>query len=279
VKRAIKDRVIGYHRFSAYDLSEKAMRQAADVLLCFKPDYILGYSVALDCFARANKDRERALADLGIKVVIGAAERFPDARSIDRLHEMFNCPVAMEYGSVETSLIAHMTPNGGYDVFWGSFFLEAHPVSPGSSTAKVLVTSLFPRCFPLVRYDLGDEIELDAPTDTPVLGLTKFARVRGRCNDHVRLEDGTLVHSEVFTHAVRECRGVDSYQVALNGDRPRILFTSHVPNDVDVPGIRRRLSVVHSDLAGWEIVHVRTLEQTVAGKTPMIITRPSSRLE
>jgi phenylacetate-CoA ligase len=267
----VKDYVLGYYRFSAYDLSEAAMRCAGDELLKFRPDYVIGYAVALDALERANANRAERFNDLGIKLIIGAAERFPRDDSRSRMAKTFGCPVAMEYGSVETSLIAHEHPSGGYNVFWANYFIEAQPLSSNSSLAKILVTSLFPRCFPLVRYDVGDEIVLDAPAKLPLNSLRRFANVRGRCNDRVTLTDGTVVHSEAFTHAIRECADVTGYQIVVTDGRPTIYFTSLAPGKVNVADIRRRLSIVHHELAQLDVVHVPRLKQTMAGKTPMIV--------
>jgi hypothetical protein len=58
------------------------------------------------------------------------------------------------------------------------------------------------RLFPLVRYELGGEIEL-APASDPV-AVAAFARVLAHCNDDVTLSDGQRVHPEAFTHALME---------------------------------------------------------------------------
>lgn len=274
-RRELTDRLLGYHRFSAYDLRPEALRRATAALIDFRPDYMIGYSFALDMLARAAGDRREATRDLGLRVVIGTAESFPSAESIPRLSDLFDCPVAMEYGAVETGVVAHTHPDGGYRVFWRSFLIEAD-AAPGE-TAPLRITTLYPRSTPLVRYEIGDEIVLPQDAPRPAVGLAAFPRLMGRCNDYVETNDGMLVHSEAISHAVRTCPGVRGYQVRQQGTRIRLLYTSDQGLDEsDAAGIRDRLGKVHRDLASIPLERVEALEQTVAGKTRMIVRLPES---
>ena len=272
-QREVQDRLLGYHRYSAYDLRDEAMRDAAAEMLRFRPDYVMGYSVALDRFVRVNEALAPAIGELGVKVVIGAAEAFPSPDTRARLEELFRCPVAMEYGSVETNLVAHSAPQRGYRTFWRSYFVEAAPAESGRSGRKILVTSLYPRCVPLIRYEIGDEIIPD-PGDASGLGVRRFTAVAGRCNDYVRLEDGAAIHSEAFTHAVRSFHQVKGYQI-VQRDRDlaiRLLADEPLPQPVH-DGIHANLARIHPLLAAIEVRRVPQLETTVAGKTPMVLRR------
>jgi phenylacetate-coenzyme A ligase PaaK-like adenylate-forming protein len=269
-RRTARDALLGYARFSAYDLRQDAMRRAVADMLRFRPDYVLGYSVALDCLARANESCSAELGALGIKAVIAAGESFPTSGSARRLERLFGAPVAMEYGAVETDLVAHMYPGCGYRVFWKSYIVET-TTQAASGRAAVRVTSLYPRCFPLVRYELGDEIEVGGPL-SPKAGLLGFDRVVGRCNQYVTLLDGTVVHSEAFSHAVRAHREIKAFQVVI-GERDALqlmLVADGWTNAVE-RAIRTRLSCVHALLGAIPIHVVSTLGQTRAGKTPMIV--------
>jgi phenylacetate-CoA ligase len=267
-KRELFDRLLSYRRFSAYDLGFENMRRAAHALLRFSPRYLVGYSVALDAFARANRDLAAPLRALGLKVVIGAAERFPFADSERLLSDLFGCQVAMEYGSVETGLIAHTAPAGGYQTFWNTYFVEAEPAG-ADRAAAIRVTSLYPRCFPLVRYELGDEIELEDDCPHPIL---RFRRVIGRCNDYLLLPTGEHIHSEAITHAVRSFGDVTGYQVIQQPSQIRLYLTA--PNQLPaecIAEIQRRLKVVHPLLAEVTIQQCGHLQHTIVGKHPMVI--------
>ncbi|MEX2399819.1 MAG: hypothetical protein WD423_03540, partial [Rhodothermales bacterium] len=142
--RGTKDALAGYRRFSAYDVSDEAMRRAGDELLDFKPDYVLAYASALDRFARVNRDR--SFAHLNLKVAIATAESFPRADSAAVIEDVLGCPVAMEYGCVETGPLAYQHPDGTYHVFWRHYYLESVPSPDVHGAHELLVTGLHPRC-------------------------------------------------------------------------------------------------------------------------------------
>jgi len=270
-RRELNDRLVGYCRFSAYDISDAAMQAAVERILAFRPDYLLGYSVALDRFERvaaAHRDRLRAL---GLKVVIGTSEGLPHSDSAQRISDTFGCPVAMEYGAVEAMGVAYTRPEGDYRVFWHSYLAEAER---RGARWVLRLTSLYPRSLPLVRYEIGDEVELPAGSPDHAIGLASFERLIGRCNDYVAMTDGALVHSEVFSHAVRPCAAIRGYQVVQDGADLRLrVTTSGGLSEQDEAGLRRRLAVAHPDLAEIALERVEALTLTVAGKTPMILRR------
>jgi phenylacetate-CoA ligase len=266
--RQLSDRLLGYHRFSAYDLRPEALRRAAGELLRFRPDWVLGYSVALDQFARANLERREELRRAGVRAVVATAEGFPAPDSAARLSDLLACPVAMEYGAVETGLIAHTHPSGGYRVSWRSVLLEAEPSETGH---RLRVTTLTPRCTPLVRYEIGDEVELGGSPGSSV-GVAAFERVIGRCNDYVPLPDGTRIHSEAFSHALRPCVEIASFQVAVGSADLRVRYVARADLSAERLGeIRERLRKIHPGLAAARFERVEVIHQSVAGKTPMIV--------
>jgi len=264
--RQVKDRMLGYTRFPAYDLSIEAMRRARHALQKSGAVYAIGYSVALDRFARANEGERMSLSPR-LKAVIGTAESFPFSDSASLVERVFQAPAAMEYGAVETNLIAHSVPQGGFRAFWLSYFLEARERGP-SGGYKLLLTSLYPRCFPLLRYDIGDEIELPAPA----IGVASFNRVIGRCNDYLELDDGLKIHSEAITHSLSGVKAISGYQMVQEGKRLLLRLTLHDElDDAEKAGIRERLTRIHQSLAATEFEIVETLERTAAGKTPMVV--------
>lgn len=263
--RRAKDRLLGYHRFSAYDLSETSMRRAAEEMLRFRPSYVIGYGVALDTFARFNADFAAKLRELPIKAVVGTAERFPFADSGEVIADVFGCTVAMEYGAVETGVMAHTCPQGGYRTFWQHYFLDA------DGDGSLNVTCLYDRCLPLVRYAIEDRIRF-AVEEESRLGLRRFQEVIGRCNDYVQLADGTRVHSEAFSHCVRDIPQISKYQVVQNGDEVAIhLVLNQSLAEDQISRIHAKLSKVHPRLEGIAIEERTALTQTVAGKTPMVV--------
>ena len=102
--------------------------------------------------------------------------------------------------------------------------------------------------------------------------MGRFERVLGRCNDYVQLSDGAVIHSEVFSHALRDYPAVDAFQVVI--DKHGTLAIHYVSRraepDKEVASAPQRLARIHPELAKVRLVQVERLEQTVAGKTRMV---------
>jgi phenylacetate-CoA ligase len=272
--RRLKDALLGYDRFPAYDLRPEALRAAVSALLIARPEYLIGYSVALDFLARANRDRRDALRGLRLKLVVGTAESFPTPESIDLLADLFGCPVGMEYGAVETGVMAHTHPDGGFRFFWRSYLCEALPRARGHA---LLVTSLYPRSFPLVRYDIGDEIEIPGAAGEHLSSIDWCERIHGRSNEFVLLPDGAIIHSEAFSHVFKPFSEIRGFQVVQAGDRLTIRIAT--PSELAGPTvaeIRARMRDIHPGLADATLERCDALQQTIAGKTRMVIRKPDA---
>ena len=265
--RTAKDAALGYRRHSAYDLSREGLRGAGRALIAHRPAWVLGYAAALDRFARVNADRAGTFAQLGLEVAVATGESFPASDSRERLAGVLGCPVAMEYGTVETGPLAHEHPEDGWRTFWQHWHLEADPES-----GEAIVTALFPRATPLIRYRLGDLLGAEDLTP-PLLSLD---RVVGRANATLVLDDGAPIHSEAFSHAFREEPVIEAFQVrGLTGGQIEMRYLGPRALDMtELERVRGRLAKIHPRLAKIELRHAERLPQTVAGKTLQVIREP-----
>jgi len=275
--RVWKDSALGYYRFSAYQLDPAKLREACDEMLRFKPAYMLCYSSALDYFCRVNEDRAEELKALNLKMAFGTGESFPFPDSPQWVNKTLSCPCAMEYGSVETGIMGFSRPVpkglGHFDLFWQSYFIEANEVGP-SGGRVIRLTSLFPKKFPLMRYEIGDEVRL-FEGDSP-LGLTRVQSIVGKSLSFVTMPDGTKVHSVAFEHSVRTVPGVERFQlVSKQGVITLKIVAPGVDQVAATRAIHELMFKIHPSLAAAKIEFTDQLIQTVAGKTPMVVLEES----
>ena len=270
-KRSLADWALGYTRWSAYHLSDEELQLAGDALIQSRARYVIGYSSALDRFARTNAGRGNKFQALGLKAVIATAEGFAQSDSRARIQACFGCPVLMEYGSVETGPLAYEMLGGGYEVFSAHNRLECLSHSIHSNRREITVTSLTPRAMPLLRYAVGDLIE----TSQSEHSITSFTRVIGRSNDAVSTPSGGTIHSEVFTHIMRDLPGVAAYQV-VRGESGIVHLLRYEAEAAMASAIleelRRRLALIDPDLPKIKVVRVEHIERSVAGKSLMVVT-------
>ena len=275
-QRIGKDALVGYHRHSAYDLSAGALHRAGEALLRARPRYVLAYASALDRFVQVNAHRAGEFHQLGLRLVVATAEAFPRATSASTAAEVLGAPVRMEYGSVESGPIAHETRDGSYRAFWRDHYLELRPSASSPAAWELLLTSLYPRAFPLIRYAIGDLIRDPVFSGESVVG---FGGVVGRCNDYIETRSGQVIHSEALAHVLKEMPDVLAYQIveSAGGSSVINLVTRRDLVAADLAAIRHRLHIISPELASTPIYRVAGLTQTAAGKTPSVIRAPRSR--
>lgn len=263
--------LVGFKRYSAYDLSEKKLKKAGEEILKFKPKYIIGYSKALYMLAKANEEKKEKFHKLNLKVVLGAAEGFDQIEDGNYVSEVFGCPVGLQYASMETNYIAQTHPNGNYRALYKNHIIECvDDKGNPSDTGRILITSLYPRAFPLVRYELGDIIVNCKKDNNSVYA---FERIEGRNNDFLLLDDQTPIHSEGVTHAIKFSSIITSYQIRYTKNKKYTIYVKadEKLTDKDFIKIKSRLNQVDPRLSKLDIKQVDKLKQTVAGKTNWLI--------
>lgn len=270
---ALTERLLGTCRFPAHGLDDAKLRLACDALLRFKPASIMTLAGVLDAFCRVNADRAVHLRALRLKVAIASGEPFPSPDTPDLVNRVLGCRCAMEYGSVETGPLGFTRPlpmgMGHFEFFWRNHLIEAG--EPGPAGGRVIrVTSLYPRKFPLIRYEIGDEVRMFKEDDPR--SLTRAHAILGTARCAVHLADGTSLHAVAFERALRTVPGVERFQViARNGSVALKLIAPdadhHALTDLVVAALRG----IHPSLASARIEFTTLLGQTLSGHTPLMV--------
>jgi phenylacetate-CoA ligase len=91
-----------------------------------------------------------------IKMVKGTSEKIFDSYQ-EEVRKAFGKKMISEYGAAETGIIAFECPKGKMHINMETVIVE-------EENNEVLVTNLISRSFPVIRYKLGDYIELDPGT-------------------------------------------------------------------------------------------------------------------
>jgi phenylacetate-CoA ligase len=273
LKRAWKDRLLGYRRTYPFSLiSDQDYLDALEKIVQFRPDYIMGHSSIVERFAFVNRACASELRLLHLKGVVLSAEMLNSPYSARVIEEVFGCPVIQEYGAAEVDVMAYSTPQGYFSAFWNNHFLEILP-SNDEKGGELLVTSLFPRCCPIIRYRIGDTIQLLDEDDGIEYGISRFKDIGGRVLDFLLMPDGQKVFAYIFPFVVRDdYELISRLQVVQSSQGYRMDVQSPVeslPEKV-TDEMRRKLGKLHPDLSAIEIRVVKQLHQTERGKTPLI---------
>ena len=131
------------------------------------------------------------------------------------------------------------------------------------------MTSLNVRALPLLRYAIGDVV-WPGPFDP----ARQFESVGGRVNDAIILSGGAPIHSEAFTHVVRDLSDIRVYQIVghPDGGIPTMRYEADDPlSDAIVARLRDRLALIDPALRETGIERVDKIPLSVAGKHRMVV--------
>lgn len=191
-KEKIKDCLAARIRFPVFDLSEAKLKKMLDEFRRHQFVYINGYTSSLVFFARHIIDQGLVLSEIcpSLKVAVTTSEVCDD---IDRqiMEKGFGIKVVNEYGAAELDLIAFQDKEGDWLMNYETLFIElldeaGNPTRPGEE-GRVVITSLYNRAMPFIRYELGDMAVSSERTKGPFRLLDK---VVGRTNDIIVLPSG-----------------------------------------------------------------------------------------
>ena len=191
-KERVKDLLSNRYRFTIFDLSDAVLEK---VLLKFqnkKFDYINGYTSSIVLFAKFLQKKNIVLTSVcpTLKCCIVTSEMlFDDDKML--LEKQFGVSVVNEYGASELDLIAFQNPEGEWQVNSETLFVEIldeeNKVLPNGKEGRIVITSLYNKAHPFIRYDIGDVGILDENSTSKKPILKKLI---GRTNDIAVLPSG-----------------------------------------------------------------------------------------
>jgi len=191
-KERFKDFLSHRYRFTIFDLSDVVLEK---VLLKFRQkrfDYINGYTSSIVLFAKFLQQKNMVLKTVcpTLKCCVVTSEMlFEDDKVL--LEKQFGVPVVNEYGASELDLIAFQNPSGEWQVNSETLFVEIlddqNNVLPNGKEGRVVITSLYNKAHPFLRYDIGDVGILDEKSTFKKPILKKLI---GRTNDIAVLPSG-----------------------------------------------------------------------------------------
>lgn len=191
-KERLKDFLSQRYRFTIFDLSDEVLDGFIKHFKSKKFDYINGYTSSIVLFAKYLQQKNIVLKNIcpSMKVCVVTSEMLFDEDKL-LMETQFGVPVVNEYGASELDLIAFENTNGEWQVNAETLFLEIldennQPV-PNGKEGKIVITSLYNKAHPFIRYEIGDIGILDEKSTFKKPILKKLI---GRTNDVAILPSG-----------------------------------------------------------------------------------------
>jgi phenylacetate-CoA ligase len=201
-------------------MSQADLEKFVVLLRRYRPRYLKAYAQAAAMFARYCRNHAD---DIKFDGIITSAEVLtPENRAT--IEETFGGRVFNRYGCREVSVIAsECEAHSGMHVNADALIVEIQPSDDaGSAMGRVLVTDLYNRSMPLIRYEIGD-LASWAPSGRCECGrsLPRLAEVAGRTTDFLSLPNGSVVSGPSLalligqTPEVRQAQFVQTSQTAV----------------------------------------------------------------
>lgn len=205
IQERLKDRISLRRRFNIFDLSEKKMEAFLKRFKKSNFNYLNGYTSAIVLFARFLKEKGIVLKELcpSLKICIVTSERLFE-KDKELIENALGVQVINEYGASEVGLIAFEDRDNHWIVNSEDLYIEIldenDHILPYGEEGRVVITSLYNKAHPMIRYDIGDFgcLSKKSTLKKPIL-----EKLIGRTNDIARLPDGKVVPGLTFYYVTK----------------------------------------------------------------------------
>lgn len=170
--------------------------------------------------------REHFRNESRIQTVISTSETLTD-QTRKKLQEFFGpaCRIVARYSNTENGILGQEeTENNTYTLNWASYYfeifkLESDEPAPSGELGRIIVTDLFNRAFPMIRYDTGDVGKIIHPQH----GFPVLSELYGRRMDLIYDTQHRVVSPLLLCRTMRLSKGIEQWQFIQNSPTHYIL--------------------------------------------------------
>ena len=206
LRRKCMDRMLHRRRLDAFEMSRENSIQFFHRLLRFGPRYVHAYPTLLRSFVEHCTAAKLDGSELRIQVVICGGELLVESTR-KAIGEFFGCRVVDEYGCTESGLLTleceagtpHILPVACYPEV-----LSDDGRSLDEGVGEVVVTDLYGRIAPLVRYRLSDRARIGRTTCACGRNLPYLKPEMGRIQDFIHTPGKGAIYATILAYTVPE---------------------------------------------------------------------------
>jgi len=276
--KTIRDRLLNQLVLNAFAMSPERMATYLTAIEKFKPRCIYGYASSVALLARYAKQNGKKLNLPSLKVVCTTGEPlYPEQRQL--ISEVFNVPVANEFGSRDAGLISHANSHQQMLLLSESNILEVldsdgNPVQPGEM-GEAVMTGLCSEAQPFIRYRTGDMVRLSNEADKDGRGLHVIEEVVGRSTDFLVHQNGSIIHALAGIYILRETAGVEQFKIiqqAINQFEV-LIVTNEFWDAASLSVIEDKFKARFGEACKTHIQLVDNIPPEASGKTRQVVSK------
>jgi len=267
---------VGVHRILSLAATQP-VDELVERLNAFRPNFLNAYPSSAGPLAEAQLDGRLRLNLTGMTT--NSEPLTPALR--ERIETAFGVRPTDFYGTTE-GLYGHECPEGSMHVFDDMCILENvddddRPVAPGEVGSKVLMTNLFNRVQPLIRFEISDLVAVEPEPCPCGRSLMRLRSLEGRAEDVLRIGD-VAVHPLQFGIVTAD-PAVREFQVVQEGNalRLRVALRNGSEGAEERLGacVRDRLAELGVERPEVRVERVDALERSPAGKLQVVVAQRS----
>lgn len=204
-KERFKDALSKRYRFSVFDLSDTAFENHLKKFKQVPFDYLNGYTSSIVQFAKFLRRKEvilKSICPTLTACVVTSEMLFDEDKTM--MEAQFGVPVINEYGASELDLIAFQNTKDEWILNSETLYVEildAHDSPlPHGEEGRIVITSLYNKAHPFIRYDIGDVgiLSEKSTVTRPIL-----QKLIGRTNDIAILPSGKKAAGLTFYYITK----------------------------------------------------------------------------
>jgi phenylacetate-CoA ligase len=236
----------------------------------------LGYVSAFETICGWLERNKSYSIDVKIDSIITMSEGLSQ-ESREMIQNHFKCPVFSRYSNVENGIIAQQSPLSGNDflINTASYYIEIlnlendNPTSKGE-IGRIIVTDLFNKAMPFIRYDTGD---IGALEKKVINGEQHefLTYIGGRKLDQIYSTKGDLISSYVAYKNMWAYPEIEQYQL-IQKDSKEYIFKICINEDFtkEAQLISQFKEYLGSD-ADFKVEYVKEIPLLDSGKRKKVV--------
>ncbi len=181
---------------------------------------ILGYASSLEIISEYAIKHGYKASDFGIDLIISDSECLkPDVKK--KINVAFECPVLDRYANNENGIIAITDDKTGHfyvnhmEYYVELLKLDADTPAEIGELGRIVITDIYNKAFPFIRYDTGDLGIAYEKHGEQVLTLSQIV---GRAADSLTDLDGNVVGETIATAVFKDYMALRRYQIIQKED-------------------------------------------------------------
>ncbi|WP_275779850.1 phenylacetate--CoA ligase family protein [Paenarthrobacter sp. Y-19] len=252
------------------------MDETVAALNRFQPRVLVGYASALKPLAAEQRAGRLHISPQGVM----SASEVLTPHTASELEGAWGSAPFDVYAATETAGIASPCMYRNRHVYEDLLIIEAvdqngNPVPPGTTGVKLLVTVLFSRTLPLIRYEMSDTIRLGGRGCPCGRSFAVLEDIEGRIEDVLQLpgQAGHVNIHPILFHHVLDQTAASGWQVIQEASGLRVLMAGLAPGasiqgvSTAVTGALKEAGVVDTPV---DVNVVEHIERTALGKAPFV---------